>query len=663
MKTRQNRWNGGIIGREDYLEGNNMISASQYYTRNAGCFNFLGLSADPFIRPTEWVSLPGITAGQQQLSGVFAVYNNDSNFVAFTVSGNYTVDWGDGTTGSFSAAATALKRYDTTTYAGLTSSVYNDYKTLVITITPTGAANLTTINLAVKHTQASLSNYVNQWLDIRVAGSLISSFRVGSDSGTGILPRMLKQFEFVGTNVITSGDTIFGHATSLQRIISFHTGSMTSMGRMFFNCFALQAIPTLDTSNVTNMSELFYNCFYLKKCPPLDTARVTNMTSMFVGCYSITDIPVLNTSSVTTMQGMFNNCWQLKTIPWMNTARVTNMTSMFAGCFALRKIPQLNTSSVTTMQSMFNGCYSLEELPQLDFSKTTNLTFTFGYCTRLQKLPYLNTSSALTSISFMTAYGCQIEEISFQNTSNVTNFNAAFTYCFRLKKINGLNTISATNMDGMFSDCDSLEEIPPLRFDNLVNAANVFYGCGMRKLGNTFLSLPKATTLNGFFRFCGALQETPPINAPLANDLGFMFQNNSSLTRINGLTFAQGVSLASFNSAGFNNMFDGCQSLNNIPFMNLNGMTIGAASHVNVFSNTFNDCRTMGSLSGFTGAAYNLNLTGLKLSGTALNEVYNGLAVVGASGSNVRTITVTSNWGAATDDPNIAIAKGWQVSG
>ena len=263
----------------------------------------------------------------------------------------------------------------------------------------------------------------------------------------------------------------------------------------------------------------------------------------------------------------------------------------------------------------------------------------------------------------MTAYGCQIEEISFADTSKVTNFNGAFTYCFRLKKINGLDTTSGTDLGGMFSDCDSLEEVPPLKFDNLVNGNNIFYGCGVRKIGNTYLYLPKATSLNGMFRFCSILQEAPPIDAPLANNLGFMFQNNSSLTRIKGLTFAQGVSLESFNSAGFNNMFDGCQSLIEIPFMNLNGMTIGAASHVNVFNNMFNDCRSLSTLNGFTGAAYNLNLTGLKLSGTALNEVYNGLAVVGASGSNVRTITVTSNWGAATDDPNIAIAKGWQVSG
>jgi hypothetical protein len=46
-----------------------------------------------------------------------------------------------------------------------------------------------------------------------------------------------------------------------------------------------------------------------------------------------------------------------------------------------------------------------------------------------------------------------------------------------------------------------------------------------------------------------------------------------------------------------------------------------------------------------------------------LNNLYQSLAVVGASGSGTKTITVTSNWGAANDNPAIAIAKGWTVTG
>jgi hypothetical protein len=47
-----------------------------------------------------------------------------------------------------------------------------------------------------------------------------------------------------------------------------------------------------------------------------------------------------------------------------------------------------------------------------------------------------------------------------------------------------------------------------------------------------------------------------------------------------------------------------------------------------------------------------------KLSGTALNAYYSSLPTVSA-----QTLTVTGNWGTATDDPAIATAKGWTVTG
>ena len=43
----------------------------------------------------------------------------------------------------------------------------------------------------------------------------------------------------------------------------------------------------------------------------------------------------------------------------------------------------------------------------------------------------------------------------------------------------------------------------------------------------------------------------------------------------------------------------------------------------------------------------------------ALDAIYTNLA----SGVTAQTITVTGNWGVATDTPSIATAKGWTVTG
>jgi len=55
---------------------------------------------------------------------------------------------------------------------------------------------------------------------------------------------------------------------------------------------------------------------------------------------------------------------------------------------------------------------------------------------------------------------------------------------------------------------------------------------------------------------------------------------------------------------------------------------------------------------------YSIDYTNCNLSPTALNEIYTNLGTATA-----QTITVTGNWGTTSDDPTIATAKGWTVTG
>jgi hypothetical protein len=57
-------------------------------------------------------------------------------------------------------------------------------------------------------------------------------------------------------------------------------------------------------------------------------------------------------------------------------------------------------------------------------------------------------------------------------------------------------------------------------------------------------------------------------------------------------------------------------------------------------------------------AKTSINYNTCNLSATALNDIYTALPTVSA-----KTITITGNWGAATDTPAIATAKGWTVTG
>ena len=60
-----------------------------------------------------------------------------------------------------------------------------------------------------------------------------------------------------------------------------------------------------------------------------------------------------------------------------------------------------------------------------------------------------------------------------------------------------------------------------------------------------------------------------------------------------------------------------------------------------------------------TGINVSVNMANCMFGATALNEIYTNLSASGAG----KTITVTGNYGTASDDPSIATAKGWTVTG
>ena len=64
-----------------------------------------------WVRPSDWLAIPEVFPVEQKITALFAVFDNSSNFVAFTISGAYTVDWGDGTIQNFAAGATAQRNY------------------------------------------------------------------------------------------------------------------------------------------------------------------------------------------------------------------------------------------------------------------------------------------------------------------------------------------------------------------------------------------------------------------------------------------------------------------------------------------------------------------------------------------------------------------------
>lgn len=276
-----------------------------------------------------------------------------------------------------------------------------------------------------------------------------------------------------------------------------------------------------------------------------------------------------------------------------------------------------------------------------------------------------------------------------------------------LERVNIASWGAINNVNELFRNTLSLASLNETEWNmaNIIGAANMFFGSGIRSLdcsnwnvsanqnfSNMFRDCPylrsvkcsnwntaAGTNFTSMFMACVSLEEIDVANWNVGNNTNFayMFQSCRSLKSIN---------VANWNTSKatvINNMFEGCTALTDITTTN---WTLPLCTNATGFITTCPNLRKVGPLnlssvttltqSGiagyFAGACSSLteaNFTGIKvtvlftngmLGATALNNLYTNLATI----PNLsQTITVTGNYGTATDDPSIATAKGWIVTG
>jgi surface protein len=343
-------------------------------------------SPEGWQRPDDWLAMPTVVDTDQTFVGLHAVHEVGQNYCAFrftTSSGQYEVDWGDGTTTLHNSNTTAEHEYDYATYdtAGDTLST-RGYKQAIIVVTPV-SGNLTSCNFQFRYITSPAQNqaYATGFLDCILS-----------------MPNAT-----TGQSVIFGGQIVIHRRVERVNILTI--GGVTNIANIFRECASLQSVPLFDTSGVIDISIMFNNCTSLQSVPLFDTSSVTNILSMFQGCVSLQTVPLFNTSNVTNMGGMFNGCNSLQSVPLFDTSSVTNMSSMFASCTSLQSVPLFDTSSVTNMSSMFASCTSLQSVPLFDTSSVINMGSMFNLCRTIKEIPAFNTSSNSSTFTIFAQQG------------------------------------------------------------------------------------------------------------------------------------------------------------------------------------------------------------------------------------------------------------------
>jgi len=328
----------------------------------------------PYVRPSDWVALPTLTNSDNRFVGLHAVYP-DSNFLALSAAGAYTVDWGDGVTENIASGVTAYHEYDYSTYdTGNTTLCSRGYKQAIVSITMQAGQTFTSLNLFLKHTQAGLANgYSSGFLDIAVAGASLTTLTI-STSATTIRMVDLEQVA-VYQNSVTSWENKFQNCVSLQSVSTLWTNSATNMTSMFFNCFSLQSVPLFNTVLVQNMTQMFFSCRSLQTVPLFNTAAVTNMNSMFSGCNSLQTVPAINATAVTTgnFGSMFTNCNQLSKNAMTNTKFTVSYSSCKLSKARLEEV-FTNLGAGASQTITVTGNYGVDTAIALSGSRTSGST-------------------------------------------------------------------------------------------------------------------------------------------------------------------------------------------------------------------------------------------------------------------------------------------------
>ena len=423
-----------------------------------------GSSVPSWNRPSDWLALPTLNSGDQKFVGLFAVWNNNENYVALTAEGNYQVDWGDGSSDTVTSGSTAEHQYVYSTLSSVVSS--RGYKMAVVTITPQSGQNLTFVSLDKIHGTSNPRSTYTSWLDVSVNSPYLT--RILFSVWDSVVDFNYLEQVKIAQNNIQDLSFCFKDCSSLKNVEIGDTHLATNMAFMFYGCTQLTKIPLFDTSSVTNMYRAFKDCYSLVELPLLDMSSATNMDECFNDCYSLKSVPLFNTSNVTSMNGTFNNCVSLDSFPSLDTSKVTNFSNILGGCYSLKEVSQLDFSSGITADNAFSNCRSLTTVPSFNFGTVTDIHSLFINCDSLSHLPLFVVDN-VTNMSHLVEYGYNFTSIPSWNVQSVTNFDSMFNNCNALTEC----LMESINASISFQNCNLSADALNKIYGNLSNSSGL----------------------------------------------------------------------------------------------------------------------------------------------------------------------------------------------
>lgn len=445
--------------------------------------------ADPWVRPAEWLPLPDNVDGVQKVSILNAVFDTDSEFVAFTCRGAYTVDWGDGVVENFANSVKAEHKYDYSDVDLNSDTVATfGYKQCIITITPQPGQDLSYISLNIYHPtigSSGLYDLVSGFLDMRINSLLCGKLIIGMDTNitTKYVKHTMLEQCLIGELGAIALNYLFAECYALQSVSIKDTSNITSFSYMHDNNYSLRKMPNYTFRSAgASVSYMFRNCNSLLETYPINVILAINnndVTAMFSGCRSLRYIDLTIDSNVNySLMNLFYQCYSLGTIKLTltGTGKVNSLAYTFAGT-EIKESPVIDTSLCASFTNTFQTCNRLVNLYEYNYAMATTLSSMLNGCSSLKDAGYFNTTSVLTQIGSMCQSCSSLEKAPvFANSSGVTSATNMLGYCPLLKTIPSyvFGNISGAGIDNFLNTCSSLQVMPAITIGNVYTAnANI----------------------------------------------------------------------------------------------------------------------------------------------------------------------------------------------
>ncbi len=378
----------------------------------------------------------------------------------YGATGEYTIDWGDGTV---------------ETISGTAEHRYSNAGNYAISIT----GNFTKIYLHGSIPNGSMS--IEEWM-----GSTSTSVW-----GVGSTPSGLLSIDQWGDVKWTSMAYAFSGARNMVYNATDvpDLSSVTDMSHMFYFAKKFNGdLSAWNVSGVTDMSHMFYQTTAFNgNLSAWNVSGVTDMSHMFYESDTFNqDISAWDVSSVTDTSWMFSRAFNFnQDISSWNVSSVTDMSRMFANSIDFNQdISSWDVSHVTDMHHMFYGSYSFNhDISSWDVSHVTDMSHMFQFAYKFNRNISAWDVSSVTDMNNMFKYAETFNgDISAWNVSGVTDMNRMFQFAYKFNgDISAWDVSGVTDMNRMFQsaykfngDISAWDVSGVTDMNNMFNSASAF---------------------------------------------------------------------------------------------------------------------------------------------------------------------------------------------